>query len=318
MFFKKKADVTPFRRSGLSLAPVGENRRGLFCSEMIKAGETIETIPMMLFNDTDAAGLHKAGLGGFLLTAPSLSRGVRVVEQFRQRRNRASFTVMGAGAFCGRRRDPNAASRIVESAHTAFYSLTAARDIAPGTEICLGYADGAAQADFNQKECGTAPLFGENPVELFLRGGLYLKLLAGKGRGVFCREDIKAGETIEICPVLVLDDAQGTAARESRLYSYIFTASSLPSATALRAGIKDFSDGALFALGLVSYYNHLHVPNATEDLVLGARSCHFRLSAVKDIAAGTEICIDYGLGWLSHQRLWEKRQAQKKIAERKD
>jgi SET domain-containing protein len=98
-----------------------------------------------------------------------------------------------------------------------------------------------------------------------------------KGRGVYAARDIAEGETIEICPTLEIaeDDASGL------LGDYILNSNRDPA-------------NAVLMLGYGGLYNHSYDPNAeyvehTEDTLA--------FNAVKPIAAGEEITIDYGEAW---------------------
>ena len=103
---------------------------------------------------------------------------------------------------------------------------------------------------------------------------IVIKRVKGKGRGVFARRPIEAGEVIETCPVLVLpsgsieDDSAGLGA-------YVF----------------EWGRGRLaLALGYGSLYNHSYRPNA-RYADLPDRTKLF--TAIRDIAAGEEITVNY-------------------------
>ena len=103
-----------------------------------------------------------------------------------------------------------------------------------------------------------------------------VRRIAGKGRGVFARRAIRAGEEIERVPVIVLPEAiidEGPA--DSRLPDYVFT----------------WGRGTLaLALGYGSIYNHSYRPNARYDDD-GDRTKIF--TAIRPIAAGEEITVNY-------------------------
>jgi SET domain-containing protein len=102
------------------------------------------------------------------------------------------------------------------------------------------------------------------------------------GRGVFAARDIGAGEAIEICPIVELGEYETTGP----LGDYVVTSHHDPNETILM-------------LGYGSLYNHSSDANA-ETIQHGDDA--FLFNAVRDIAEGEEITIDYGNEW------WEERE----------
>jgi SET domain-containing protein len=103
--------------------------------------------------------------------------------------------------------------------------------------------------------------------------------LAGKGRGLVGAGPIARGELLEAAPVIPLRrDELGARARG--IFSYPFDWPEPPFAEAI-------------ALGLVSLINHSTAANADWELDIPKRA--IRLFATRDIAAGEEITIDYGI-----------------------
>jgi SET domain-containing protein len=103
-----------------------------------------------------------------------------------------------------------------------------------------------------------------------------VKRVTGKGRGVFARRRIRAGEVIERVPVLVfpiaaLDDAMDGPGLDA--YCFLWSRSTVA-----------------LALGYGSLYNHSYRPNATYDDE-GRRTKVFK--ALRDIPAGEEITVNY-------------------------
>ena len=103
--------------------------------------------------------------------------------------------------------------------------------------------------------------------------------IPGKGRGVIARRKFVAGEVIERCPVIVLDEGE-TIPRPLGEYTFRW------------AGNRD-----AVVLGFGSLYNHGLYPNA--DFLRFDSLLEIRFVAVRDIAAGEEITYDYG---------WDKRE----------
>jgi SET domain-containing protein len=101
-----------------------------------------------------------------------------------------------------------------------------------------------------------------------------VKRVRGKGRGVFARRPIGAGEVIETCPVLVLPAG---------------AAEDVPAG--IGGHVFEWGRGQLaLALGYGSLYNHSYRPNA-RYLDLAGRIKVF--TAIRDIAAGEEITVNY-------------------------
>jgi SET domain-containing protein len=101
-----------------------------------------------------------------------------------------------------------------------------------------------------------------------------VKRVRGKGRGVFARRPIEAGEVIETCPVLVLP-AGAVEDVPAGIGGYVF----------------EWGRGQLaLALGYGSLYNHSYRPNACY-VDLAGRTKEF--TAIRDIAAGEEITVNY-------------------------
>jgi len=110
-----------------------------------------------------------------------------------------------------------------------------------------------------------------------------------KGRGVFAKEDIEAGELIEEAPVLIF---QGEALNHYPLNNYYFRwHNSIGSATC----------GAL-ALGYGSIYNHSYEPNAKYEQIYDQKIIRF--IAIKDIDVGDEITVNYNKDPKDNSALW--------------
>ena len=99
------------------------------------------------------------------------------------------------------------------------------------------------------------------------------------GRGVFTRVPRSKGEVVEVCPMMVLPGDQLPLIDETVLYGYYFD--------------WDGTDGAL-ALGLGSLYNHDPTGNVTWEL--DQEEEVLRIIAVRDIAPGEELTVDYSNG----------------------
>jgi SET domain-containing protein len=117
------------------------------------------------------------------------------------------------------------------------------------------------------------------PVDLPRSEALRLIEIPGKGRGVVAIEPLRAGELLEIAPVIPLTEADRPA-QNTILYDYPFLWDDPPYIEAI-------------ALGLISMVNHSEAPNAQFETDHASRTV--RLTALRDIAPGEEITFDYGI-----------------------
>lgn len=108
---------------------------------------------------------------------------------------------------------------------------------------------------------------------------LYVRIIEGKGRGVFANRPFKQGEIIEVAPVLVFPRQESEVILSTLLGNYTFDVQG-------RDGI---------ALGYGSLYNHSFEPNA--DYVISQTA--IVVKAERDIKEDEEITIHYG--WENHQ-----------------
>lgn len=104
-----------------------------------------------------------------------------------------------------------------------------------------------------------------------------LKRTPSKGLGVFATEDIKKGEVIESCPLIVLTPTERQHAEKTLLSHYMYPWRSTRSASVV--------------FGYGSIINHSFSPNA--DWRQDFRSSRMVYRALRDIAAGEEITVNY-------------------------
>ncbi|HEY1935372.1 MAG TPA: SET domain-containing protein [Acetobacteraceae bacterium] len=103
----------------------------------------------------------------------------------------------------------------------------------------------------------------------------------GRGRGVFAARRFEPGETIEVCPVIALSEADARKLDDTRLNEYYF-------------GWGDDGKQAGIVLGYGSVYNHSPSPNAQHRK--NAADDTMSVIALREIAAGEEIFIHYETG----------------------
>ena len=103
----------------------------------------------------------------------------------------------------------------------------------------------------------------------------------GRGRGVFAARRFDPGETIEVCPVIVLSEADARTLDGTSLYDYYF-------------GWGKDGKAAAIGLGYGSLYNHSFAPNAVHRK--NAADNTITIVAIGSIAPGEEIFIRYDTG----------------------
>ena len=114
--------------------------------------------------------------------------------------------------------------------------------------------------------------------------------VAGAGRGVFARTDIRKGAVIESCPVIEISSHDMAALGESILVTYFFFHG------------QD-KEKQFLALGFGSLYNHSHAPNAMYAIHEATATIDFIAAA--DIVKDSEITFDYTSGNPHHtDPLW--------------
>lgn len=107
---------------------------------------------------------------------------------------------------------------------------------------------------------------------------LFVAPSGNKGRGVYTSKSIPAGTVIEISPVIVLAPKERKTIEETRLFDYIFEWG------------NSHRQGAI-GLGYVSLYNHSYEANCDYDMDFDNQLMTIR--TVKDVAKGSELCINY-------------------------
>jgi len=106
--------------------------------------------------------------------------------------------------------------------------------------------------------------------------------ISEKGMGVIATEDIKNGETIEVCPIVFISKAEALffETEETPLKFYYLQ-------------LEDESERSCLMLGYGSLYNHSLNPNAEVDYNEEKSERVIYFKAIKDIKAGEEIVYDY-------------------------
>lgn len=118
---------------------------------------------------------------------------------------------------------------------------------------------------------------------------LYIMETAERGRGVFTTEAIPEGTTIEIAPVLVLNEADRAIVDATLLHDYIFEWG------------EDEKQAAV-ALGYVSIYNHSTEANCTYHMDYAHRT--IQIQTKRAIGADEELCINYNGDGVTDKPVW--------------
>ncbi len=100
-------------------------------------------------------------------------------------------------------------------------------------------------------------------------------------RGVFAKCDIKKGEIIETCPVILVSKHDMSNLNESILVTYFFY-------------FGKNKERLAVVLGFGSIYNHSYEPNATYKIRPREKTIEF--SASKNIKKDAEITFNYNYG----------------------
>ena len=107
--------------------------------------------------------------------------------------------------------------------------------------------------------------------------------IKGAGRGVFATAAIKKGELIETCPIVIFSDADFPHIEKTKLGGYVFGYT---------------GNSTMLALGCGSLYNHQNKNNAKYELFESETGIEedneLCITAIKNIAKGEEIYINYG------------------------
>jgi SET domain-containing protein len=118
---------------------------------------------------------------------------------------------------------------------------------------------------------------------------LYIMETAGRGRGVFTTEAIPEGTTIEIAPVIVLNQTDRAIVDTTLLHDYIF-----------EWGINEKE--AALALGYVSIYNHQVEANCKYEMDFENNT--IQIQTKRAIAVDEELCINYNGDGVIDKPVW--------------
>lgn len=118
---------------------------------------------------------------------------------------------------------------------------------------------------------------------------LFIASSTGKGRGVFIGEDLLKGTLVEVSPVIVLSKEERILIDQTLLHDYIFL----------------WGKGQLqccIALGYLSLYNHDYQANCDYEMEFG--EAIIRVTTLRDVKKGEELCINYNGNWNDTRLVW--------------
>ena len=107
---------------------------------------------------------------------------------------------------------------------------------------------------------------------------------------MFTNRIIKAGTIIERAPVIVMSATERLLIDQTKLYNYIFEWQ------------PDGADLCCMALGNIPMYNHSYSSNC--EYYMEYENNEMFVQAVRDIAAGEELTINYNGSWDDESKVW--------------
>jgi uncharacterized protein len=123
----------------------------------------------------------------------------------------------------------------------------------------------------------------------FLKEGLFVGETDGRGRGMFSKLSIEAGEIIEIAPVIVLSKKDRSFIDQTLLHDYIFE-------------WGNNKEKCCMALGYVPLYNHAYKSNCEYEMQFNRQI--ITIKTVRDIFPGEELFINYNGDFDDDKPLW--------------
>lgn len=122
-----------------------------------------------------------------------------------------------------------------------------------------------------------------------LHQGIYITDVGGKGRGVFCRENLAKGCIIECAPVIVMPSADRKLLDETLLHDYIFE-------------WGENKDQCAMALGYIPIYNHSYDSNCEYFMNYDAETIYIK--TMKPVALNEELTINYNGIFNDETEIW--------------
>ena len=118
---------------------------------------------------------------------------------------------------------------------------------------------------------------------------IYISSTPSMSRGVFTSQAIETGTLVEEAPVLVMSAEEREWLDKTLLHDYIFE-------------WGDSKEQCCMALGYVPIYNHSYRSNCEYEMDYD--QFLIRIRAVRNIAAGEELFINYNGDWNNETPVW--------------
>ncbi|GAA4467646.1 SET domain-containing protein-lysine N-methyltransferase [Nemorincola caseinilytica] len=119
---------------------------------------------------------------------------------------------------------------------------------------------------------------------------IYIADTGDRGRGVFTRKKIKAGDIVESAPVIVMSHEDRLHIDQTILQNYIFEWQ------------PEGQNMCCMALGTIPMYNHDYESNC--EYYMEYEEMTMFVQAVRDIEAGEELTVNYNGTWNDGSRVW--------------
>jgi uncharacterized protein len=123
----------------------------------------------------------------------------------------------------------------------------------------------------------------------YIKEGLFVGETDGRGRGMFSKFSIEAGEIIEIAPVIVMSKKDRSFIDQTLLHDYIFE-------------WGNSKEKCCMALGYVPLYNHAYKSNCEYEMQFHRQT--ITIKTVCDILPGEELFINYNGDFDDDKPLW--------------
>ncbi|HMZ46664.1 MAG TPA: SET domain-containing protein-lysine N-methyltransferase [Chitinophagaceae bacterium] len=118
---------------------------------------------------------------------------------------------------------------------------------------------------------------------------LFISESDNKGKGVFTAQIIPSKTTIEISPVIVLNEKERAIVEQTKLYNNIF-----------EWGENNMK--AAIGLGFISMYNHNYLANCVYEMDFENET--MSVVTVRQIEAGEELFINYNASFNDTKKVW--------------
>jgi hypothetical protein len=118
---------------------------------------------------------------------------------------------------------------------------------------------------------------------------LFISGSPGRGRGVFTGEALSKGIVVEVSPVIVMSREERGMLDQTLLHDYIF----------IWGGNQE---QCCLGLGYLSLYNHDYQANC--DYEMEFDQALIRITTIREIKQGQELCINYNGNWNDARPVW--------------